>query len=406
DDTGNGGYAYKQSIKILEMATKDLEHKIIESDLKELTDYPKRRQILQETLAYDHLQKLFKKNTDRDGKKLAMDYVVNPPSVKILKPYYEAFMGKTDGELDQASLEVQKRLLHEASHIWGFNEDLSEKFAISFLKESNPPTPTPGAPRPTNQLTVKTMCICLNGRSDLGKNVECENVCWNTPYSNSPMLYLEFVLGDEILLHPKLGNLYNWCNVMLDGDVTAPSCNLSAKDGFNRINNIPVSIYPGENILTANLQQLAYDRTYIMKLYEGKTGSNAQSNQFSLKREKNNTGRTDIGGNCTNDFECNSLCCNSSKGSCAPHNPDGADPIFCTKEYGQHCMSKEFCKIESVVTCKIVKSGMKADGTQACTLRCPAVPTFGDCIENTCVPPKNLPIPSFDPNDCSQAVDP
>jgi hypothetical protein len=59
-----------------------------------------------------------------------------------------------------------------------------------------------------------------------------------------------------------------------------------------------------------------------------------------------------------------------------------------------------------VVTCKIVKTGFKLDGTVACALRCPAVMTFGDCKSGICVPPAQPPVPAFDPNDCSKAVDP
>jgi hypothetical protein len=117
-------------------------------------------------------------------------------------------------------------------------------------------------------------------------------------------------------------------------------------------------------------------------------------------------GNQEIGANCTSDFECSSLCCNQSTGSCAPHNPNGANPIFCNKNSGQQCVSKEFCKQESVVTCKIVKSGFNTDGTAACTLRCPAVLTYGTCTSGSCFPPKIPAIPPFDPKDCSQAVDP
>ncbi len=117
-------------------------------------------------------------------------------------------------------------------------------------------------------------------------------------------------------------------------------------------------------------------------------------------------GNQEIGSTCTSDFECSSLCCNQSTGSCSPHNPNGANPIFCSKSAGQQCVSKEFCKQEAVVTCKIVKSGFKADGTVACTLRCPAVMTYGECKSGACVPPAQPDVPAFDPNDCSKAVDP
>lgn len=107
-------------------------------------------------------------------------------------------------------------------------------------------------------------------------------------------------------------------------------------------------------------------------------------------------GNQQIGANCVSDFECSSLCCSQSSGSCAPHNPNGTNPISCSKSAGQQCVSKEFCQQVPVVTCKMVKSGFKADGTTACTIRCPAVMTFGDCKSGSCVPPVQ---PIFDPND-------
>lgn len=117
-------------------------------------------------------------------------------------------------------------------------------------------------------------------------------------------------------------------------------------------------------------------------------------------------GNQEIGANCSSDFECSSLCCNQSTGSCSPHNPNGTNPITCGKSSGQQCVSKEFCKQEAVVTCKIVKSGFNADGTAACTLRCPAVMTYGNCTNGACVPPIQPGVPPFDPTDCSNAVDP
>jgi len=117
-------------------------------------------------------------------------------------------------------------------------------------------------------------------------------------------------------------------------------------------------------------------------------------------------GNQEIGANCSSDYECSSLCCNQSTGSCAPHNPNGTSQFFCSKSAGQQCVSKEFCQQIAVVTCKIVKSGFKADGTAACTLRCPAVMTYGDCKSGSCVPPVQPAVPAFDPNNCTQAVDP
>lgn len=282
DDAGNGGFAYKQSIKILEMATKELEHKIVSSEMPELKQNPSWRVILQTTLSYDRLQKLYKKNAYRGGRKLAMDYTVNPPSVKVLKPYYEAFMGKTDDELESSSREVQKRLLHEASHIWGYKETQSEDFAARFL-DSYEQIET----RPTNAMDVVSACSCLNGKADSSNS--CEKFCADKPVSSSPLLYIHFAPNAEIALNPKLGNVYNWCTVQLESDATAPQCFLYATDDKEEIASIPVTITPNSNTVVANIQQLSFNKYYKFVLYEGKTGSGARSKAAVVQRKRQTT---------------------------------------------------------------------------------------------------------------------
>ncbi len=118
-------------------------------------------------------------------------------------------------------------------------------------------------------------------------------------------------------------------------------------------------------------------------------------------------GNQPVGFNCSSDFECSSLCCNAATGTCAPHNPNGAAPAFCAKTPGQRCVSREFCQPQYVATCKIVKLPVpNLDGTVACTLRCPAIETYGTCTGGYCIPPTIPPVPAFNPADCSQAVDP
>lgn len=116
-------------------------------------------------------------------------------------------------------------------------------------------------------------------------------------------------------------------------------------------------------------------------------------------------GNEEVGSTCTSDYECASLCCNQSTGSCAPHDPNGSTPIFCSKASGQSCVSQEFCAQTAVTTCKIVKTGT-LNGVATCALRCPSVMTYGTCTAGVCVPPTQPAIPAFDPTDCSQAVDP
>lgn len=119
-------------------------------------------------------------------------------------------------------------------------------------------------------------------------------------------------------------------------------------------------------------------------------------------------GNQPIGDNCSSDFECSSLCCNLSTGSCAPHISNGSAPILCNKTAGQRCVAREFCKPEFVATCKLVKLPNTADGKVACALRCPAVMTYGECTAGYCVPPVVPAVPPFDPANpvCTNAVDP
>ncbi len=108
--------------------------------------------------------------------------------------------------------------------------------------------------------------------------------------------------------------------------------------------------------------------------------------------------------NCNSDFDCESLCCHSATKICGDHNPD--ENIFCGKKTGDTCIISAMCEQAPVVKCRIVKTGQRADGSQACALRCETVLTFGRCIENTCKSPLQTEMPVFDPNDCSNAQDP
>lgn len=116
-------------------------------------------------------------------------------------------------------------------------------------------------------------------------------------------------------------------------------------------------------------------------------------------------GNQPIGYNCSSDYECASLCCDQSRGACAPHDPNGVQPVSCSKSSGQQCISKEFCKPEFVPNCKVVK-GPILNGKLTCTLRCPLVETFGECSAGVCKSPVTPPVPAFNPDDCSNAVDP
>lgn len=119
------------------------------------------------------------------------------------------------------------------------------------------------------------------------------------------------------------------------------------------------------------------------------------------------SGNFGIGVSCSSDFECSSLCCSSSTGTCQPHDPNSTNaPSMCNKPVGQSCVTKEFCRPELVRACKKVKKpGLGADGKVQCTLKCDYVETYGSCTKNVCVPPVGATDEQFDLTDCSDAVD-
>lgn len=279
DDAGNGGFAYRQSVIILKMATEALETKIVDSTLKDIVDHPERRAILQETLGYKDLDKFSKKNQYRGGRKLAMNYIVSPPGVVVLKPYFEAFAGTTDRALEDASLEVQKRLLHEAAHIWGYSEEPAEQFAIAFLLNTNGETV-----RPSHDIKIKDFCTCRNSKSE--NNKSCDDFCSDKPNTDSSILYVNTIMGPATMKNSKLGSLYNWCHTKLANDISQPQCILNANDGTSN-NYIQVDIDRRSNTFSANVTNLEYSRNWTLTLSESKSGPYAEIEKFELNRVRN-----------------------------------------------------------------------------------------------------------------------
>lgn len=117
-------------------------------------------------------------------------------------------------------------------------------------------------------------------------------------------------------------------------------------------------------------------------------------------------GNADAGDSCRSDYQCESLCCNKNIGICGSHNPSAEEPRFCNKPAGESCITSEFCATYDVVVCNIYKTGTNADGSLACIMRCPVQMARGTCVNDACRAPRQLPVPPFDPSDCSKAVDP
>lgn len=141
--------------------------------------------------------------------------------------------------------------------------------------------------RPTNAIFIKNdFCSCINGKADILS--DCDVTCANKPVSDQPILYVNTTVGPDIALNTKIGNLFNWCSVQLSSDPETPQCIVTATDG-NTTETLPPNLSPGSNSFNVNVNKLAKNKTWILKISEFKSGSNAQSKEFQIRRKDQTT---------------------------------------------------------------------------------------------------------------------
>lgn len=274
DDAGNGGFAFKQSIKILKMAAAEVVEKVRNSDFPELMENPVRREILVRSLQYSNL--ILRPNEDayRGGRLLAMDYVVNPPMVKVYKAFYMSFAGTLDEHLEAASREVQKRLLHEASHIWGYDEERAEKFSLDFLEYDG--DIFDDVPDRANISITSGHCICRDGVS-IGQS-SCKNFC-QARSSTSKTLFGNATLQPTDLTSGYINNLHEWCNKELpNSSHVSPQCFLEVYNGDETV-TLPI-VTNRSNSFTVNLDPLKFNRPYVLKIV---SSTGAMSTAFQIR---------------------------------------------------------------------------------------------------------------------------
>lgn len=114
------------------------------------------------------------------------------------------------------------------------------------------------------------------------------------------------------------------------------------------------------------------------------------------------TGNQPTGQSCNSDFDCSSLCCNGSTNTCQDHVNNDFEQVLCSKVPNQSCVSKEFCRIEYVRQCYLIRIN-DPNNSLTCAKRCYSVPTFGDCVSGYCKPPvtPQEPAAPTTPADCA-----
>ncbi len=115
-------------------------------------------------------------------------------------------------------------------------------------------------------------------------------------------------------------------------------------------------------------------------------------------------GRT--GETCNTDYDCESLCCNQSTSTCAPHSRgENRKHVLCSKDPGQTCAGSEWCRIDYLPKCFKVATGITPRGVQLCAKRCYNVPTFGTCVNGRCTAPSII-YENIDTSKCDDAIEP
>jgi len=143
-----------------------------------------------------------------------------------------------------------------------------------------------GIKRPSDLAFEPNFCVCLLGKSHLLQN-SCDSVCAsNAGADQSLTLHASIKLGAASASHPKLGNLFNWCNVAIAGsENNAPVCKLEALSEFGN-SIIDVIISNGSLNFTADLTGQPYQKPIIITLKEQFSGSKSDSVQLFLKEPK------------------------------------------------------------------------------------------------------------------------
>jgi hypothetical protein len=134
--------------------------------------------------------------------------------------------------------------------------------------------------RPAGVTWKTDFCICKDGKPISYGN--CSTFCSTKNTSGAEILYANFNLSAEITLNDELGNLYNWCQKVIDTDTANPACAIQAKDELGNVTLInEVTVSSTSNSLTTNVQNLlSYDKTYVLTLIEKTSGVKSDSIQM------------------------------------------------------------------------------------------------------------------------------
>ena len=135
--------------------------------------------------------------------------------------------------------------------------------------------------RPSDAIRFKAdYCGCKDGKPVTFGN--CSTFCSDKNTSGAAILYASFNVTEAISLS-GLGNVFNFCNLPIEGDTANPKCVLTAKDEAGNTASLEVTTVANSNSVKVDITALAEDKTYLITLME--QGSGAKSDTVQIIKD-------------------------------------------------------------------------------------------------------------------------
>ncbi len=150
--------------------------------------------------------------------------------------------------------------------------------------------------RPTNEINiVEDVCICQN-RQALSLN-NCASVCSARGADTNATLIINTRPSAAILNDPRFitngqtqGNLNSWCNATIDDGRTNPACTVQIFNGSNTFVLSENLKFEQQNTISVRVPNSLTDNvTYLGRIVESGSGSNAKSIPFQFRLKRNLT---------------------------------------------------------------------------------------------------------------------
>jgi hypothetical protein len=141
-----------------------------------------------------------------------------------------------------------------------------------------PTNPDTKLVRPDNAIKFKTdFCGCKDTKAVTYGN--CASFCASKNTGGLEKFFANFTVTEKISLS-SLKNVNGWCSTVFETDTENPKCVIQAKDEDGNIREMDAVTTANSNAVTANMEGLSYDKTYVLTLIETKSGAKSDSIQI------------------------------------------------------------------------------------------------------------------------------